>query len=231
MEESRKVEALSRLAGGIAHDFNNSLTVMLGNAELVKIELPQDSPANEAIDRVIEVGMGMSRMTRQLLTIGRKKPDTAQTIDVGELLTKLGSSLQRLLTSSHQLKINVDGNPRIYADPGMFERAFFNLVLNARDAMPDGGIIRVHCTTDTARGPLDQVQRVSLTIADSGIGMDQETMSQIFDPFFTTKGDAGTGLGLATLKAWLHGAGGDIRVESSPGKGSSFTLNLPAASD
>lgn len=219
LEESRRMEALSRLSGGIAHDFNNTLVVMLGNAEIALMDLDDKSQTRESIEKIIAAGSSASEMTRQLLTIGRKDESAPEFIVLEKLLSRLVSSLTRLMPNHILLEYDISGTPCIFADPVMFERAFINLVLNARDAMPNGGMISVSCwVTDNM---------VRLAVADEGTGMDEDTLSQIYDPFFTTKGKNGTGLGLAILRAWIATTGGDITASSTLGKGSVFTLTLP----
>ena len=224
LAESRRIESLSRLSGGIAHDFNNTLTVMIGNAELAMMELDETHPARENIRKILDSGQSASEMTKQLLTIGRKETSNPELFNLQEVLEKVSASLQRLLPAYVDLEIEVIGDPDIYADPGMFQRVMYNLILNARDAMPDGGQVSVYCLEDTNVIP----DFVKIVVSDNGMGMDEETLAQVFDPFFTTKGEEGTGLGLAILNAWVSNSGGRITVESAKGKGTTFTLWLLA---
>lgn len=223
MEESHRLEALSRLSGGIAHDFNNTLVVMLGNAELALMDLDDKEAARTALEKIIAAGGTASNMTRQLLTLGRKTVTTPAHIAIGEHLERINASLERLLPANIRLDIAVSGNPTCFVDPVMFERAIYNLVLNARDAMPDGGTVTVRSETSPANTDVD------IRVSDEGVGIDAETLQRIFDPYFTTKGKSGTGLGLAILRAWVEASGGRIDVASAPGSGSTFTLRLPAA--
>jgi nitrogen-specific signal transduction histidine kinase/CheY-like chemotaxis protein len=222
LEESRRVETLARLSGGIAHDFNNALTVIIGAADTARLNV--DHPeAMRCLDDVIAAAQGAGELTRQLLTLGRRQVSKPESVRVAPLLARLETSIRRLLASDISIEVTID-DPEIavLVDPIQLERSLYNLLLNARDAMPQGGRLTIASGRATARAV------VAISVGDSGHGMDAETLSHIFEPFFTTKEvGKGTGLGLASVKAFAAQAGGDVLVSSEPGQGTVFTLELP----
>lgn len=187
----------------------------------------------QALRKIMDAAESSADLTRQLLMLGRHQVEAPKLVALAPELARLCDSLRRILPENLDLKLDVSSDAQAFVDPLMFERAFYNLLLNARDAMPAGGQVLVECRPWKG-GLVSAVHSdpsqpyVQLKVGDTGVGMDQQTLACIFDPFFTTKGQQGTGLGLATVHAWVKAAGGDITVQSAPGKGTTFTLLLPA---
>jgi signal transduction histidine kinase/ActR/RegA family two-component response regulator len=236
LEESRRIEALARLAGGIAHDFNNALTVIMGAAEMLKWDGTTRAQVMQSADDVMRAARGAAELTRQLLTLGRRHVSKPQPVNMGEFLARLSAAARRVLPTDISLQVEVEGTDvTACVTPIELQRALFNLVLNAGDAMPDGGTLNINCGIELISNQAERLSAgryVVLTVSDDGQGMDAATMDRIFDPFFTTKGPGkGTGLGLATVHAFVTAAGGDIRVRSDPGVGTTFTLFLPSIAE
>ena len=236
LEESRRIEALARLAGGIAHDFNNALTVIIGAVDLARTTLPAESQLGPTLDQVAEAANGAADLTHQLLMLGRREVGTLQPVAMGQLLRRLEETFRRVLPADIDLLVDiVDADLVVFVDPAQLERALFNLVLNARDAMPAGGSLSIVCRGEAAAGRPDRLpdgRYIVLGVADTGDGMDTETRDRAFEPFFTTKAAGkGTGLGLAMVHAFVAEAGGAIEVASTVGVGTTFTLLLPPFSE
>jgi two-component system cell cycle sensor histidine kinase/response regulator CckA len=245
---SQKMEAVGRLAGGIAHEFNNLLACVLGYSELLLRQIgPGDSlrVPSEAIRKAAERG---AILTRQILAFGRKQLLTPQVLDLNDLVSNLSDMLRHLLGEEIEMVILPEADlGRVEADPGQIEQAIMNLALNAREAMPRGGRLTIRTASvaslpaagaDGAGGhtPIWQLPEadvrpgpyVVLSVSDTGCGMDAETRAHIFEPFFTTKGcGEATGLGLATVFGIVKQSGGEIRVDSEPGSGTTFRIYLP----
>ena len=236
----QKMEAVGRLAGGIAHDFNNLLTAIIGYSEmlLLKNSLDKDSYAN--VHEIKKAADRAALLTQQLLAYGRKQVLQPKVIDLNQLVMNMEMMLKRLLREDIYLKTKLDsGLMPIKADPGQIEQVIMNLVVNARDAMPNGGKIII----ETKNTFLDESYcedypeispgtYVMLSINDSGCGMDEETRAKIFDPFFTTKEvGKGTGLGLSTVFGIIKQSDGHISVDSDVNRGSTFTIYLPIIDD
>ncbi len=222
LHRSQKLEAVGRLAGGVAHDFNNLLTVIGGNAQLA---LEQDVP--ESVDaRLREIAYSADRagdLVRQLLSFSRVDTIKLRVVDLNDEVGAVLKMLPRLIESNIEIVVDLTSEPTVVlADPVQLEQVLLNLAINARDAMPQGGQLTIGTSVaDSA---------IRLEVRDSGVGMDEETLSRIFEPFFTTKAvGEGTGLGLATVYGIVTRAGGSIEVESSPGAGTRFVIELPAA--
>jgi signal transduction histidine kinase/ActR/RegA family two-component response regulator len=233
LEESRRIEALARMAGGIAHDFNNSLTVIMGAAEAMD-HATSVHEAREYSHEILEAARHTAELTRQLLTLGRRQVSQPQAVAMPALWKRLHSAFRRLLPEDIALDMPEPPAEAVaQVDPGELERALLNLVLNARDAMPRGGRLRVECgckANDRHPPEADGGRQIEIVVADTGEGIAPEALERIFEPFFTTKAvGAGTGLGLATVYAFAKAAGGDLRVSSLPGAGATFTLVLPTA--
>jgi signal transduction histidine kinase len=233
LEESRRIEALARMAGGIAHDFNNSLTVIMGAAEEVGLARSLDE-ANARSRDIVQAARQSAELTRQLLTLGRRQILQSQAVVLGPLFERLQVAFRRILPSDISLEVDGPYEALVaHADPAELERALFNLVLNARDAMPQGGRLHVQCSdrsVSDGEGPLALGRYVEIAVSDSGQGIPPDIIDRIFEPFFTTKpAGVGTGLGLATVHAFAREAGGDLCVTSHPGMGATFTLSLPAS--
>lgn len=231
LDESRRTEALARLAGGIAHDFNNALTVILGTAESITFARSLDAARGGARD-IIDASRRAAELTRQLLTLGRRQVSKPRAVHMEEFLGRFRCTLPRVLPSHISVRVDVEpGDPVASVDPAELERALLNLSVNARDAMSGGGELAVKCRTVTIaheRPGLDPGRYVQIIVSDDGEGMTEETLSHVFEPFFTTKapGD-GTGLGLATVRGFVMESGGDIRVTSARGAGTTVEMLLP----
>jgi signal transduction histidine kinase len=240
LRHSQKMEAVGRLAGGVAHDFNNLLTAIIGYAELIATRTSSNSLAKQNAELIRKAGEQAAALTRQLLAFSRKQILQPKVIDLNALVVEMEKLLRRVIGERFDLQSHPDAtNGRVKADPSQLEQVVLNLGVNARDAMPRGGklIIRTeNVTLDRTTAPqisasLAPGDYVMLSVADTGAGMDEETMSHIFEPFFTTKGPGkGTGLGLATVYGIVRQTGGGISVESELGKGSTFCIYLPVES-
>jgi signal transduction histidine kinase len=233
---AQKMESVGRLAGGVAHDFNNLLTVILGNVELLLAETGSDDPKRGALEEIAQAGSKAADLTRQLLALGRRQVVRPRLLDLNALVTGLEPLLRRLLGEDLELRVERAADPGwVRADPSQLEQVVMNLVINARDAMPEGG--RLTLATANAELPASDAgglppaapgAYVMLAVKDTGQGMDEATRAQIFEPFFTTKAPGkGTGLGLATVYGIVKQSAGIIRVESAPGQGSTFRVYLP----
>ena len=234
--QSQKMEALGRLAGGVAHDFNNILTVIIGIAELLQLKLYSREDVRVRAERMISAGERGVSLTRQLLAFSRRQVFEPQVLDLNKQIHEVEHMLYRLIGEDVALRTKLaEDLGRIKADPGQIDQVVINLVVNARDAMPEGGQLMVE--TDTVRIDEQEAQKhpdalegdyVVVSVQDTGTGMDAETLERIFEPFFTTKGlGKGTGLGLATVHGIVSQSGGYIDVESTLGKGTRFCVYLP----
>ncbi|MFN0098331.1 MAG: ATP-binding protein [Gemmatimonadaceae bacterium] len=223
--EARRMESVGRLAGGIAHDFNNLMTAVMGYASLVRSSMPNDDPRVADVAEVEKAAMRAGNLTQQLLAFARQRQVQPRVVDLGELVTGLTGLLAPLLGTRLALEVDVEPSLRpVRLDPTQFEQVIMNLAINARDATPDGGRLRIVVKNEERAG----TRGVGLSVADDGTGMTDEVRARIFEPFFTTKTlGEGTGLGLATVHGIVHQAGGQITVESSVGVGTTFRLFFP----
>ncbi|MCI0341856.1 MAG: ATP-binding protein [Planctomycetales bacterium] len=240
---TQKMEAVGRLAGGIVHDFGNLLTAITGYGELLLRRLPAGDPLRVEIEEIRRAGARATALVRQLLAFTRKQVLQPRVLDLNAALDEMEATLRHVLGEEVVLVLKKDpGNPRVRADRGQLEQAVLNLSANANDAMPDGGTL----TLSTGVEVLDEARAADhdglaagphavLTIADVGVGMPPEVLERAFEPFFTTKDPAmAAGLGLSAVFGIVKQSGGDIRVESEPGKGTTFRVWFPhveAASD
>ena len=232
LDQARRLEALARMSGGIAHDFNNALTVIIGTADVAKMSLSSPDDVASYLDEIVQAAKRAGQLTTQLLTLGRAQIGAREPVDMTDFLGRLQGALRRVLPDDIGLVVDAPPEPlTARADLAGLERAVYNLVLNARDAMPaGGGTITLSCHREMLAGrePLADGPYAVLRVSDTGHGMDVPTLARIFDPFFTTKGDrGGTGLGLATVYAFAKDAGGHVEVDSKVGDGTTFTLWLP----
>jgi signal transduction histidine kinase len=231
LERSRRIEGLARMAGGVAHDFNNALTVIIGGAEMAKNKRLSASEAEECLNEVLQAASGAAALARRLLTLGRQQISKPRPTSIAALLGRLQTSIRRILADDVELVVNGPADdPSALVDEAELERALLNVSLNAGDAMPRGGTLTISWRAEhVTNGPhgLPDGRYVVLSVADTGEGMDRETLDHIFDPFFTTKGDKGSGLGLATVYAFAKESLGAITATSTPGEGTTFTLLLP----
>lgn len=229
VEELRRTEALGRMARGVAHDFNNLLMVVQGSVDLLA-EKAVDRGSWEQITRIRQVVDQAATLTGQLLAYGRRQESEARPIDFSHEIAQMENLLRCYLGASGLLVLDLAPDlPEVRIDHGCFEQIVLNLVGNARDAMPHGGIVEI----TTLREPPSEPSRdpsVVLRVSDTGEGMDAETRRRVFEPYFTTKPlSGGTGLGLSMVHGFVVDAGGTIRVESKPGEGTTFELRFPPA--
>ena len=229
--QAERLNSMSRMAGAVAHDFNNLLTVILGCADALMRRLGDDEELGADVAAIHRAGTRAASLTSQLVRIGgQQRPVQPETVALDETISSLEPMLAGILGEDIHLTITAGlGDTAVLIDRSELERSVLNLAINARDAMPGGGTLAIS-TSPAARGRPTGTEMVELAFADTGIGMDEETAAHCFEPFFTTKGRArGTGLGLAAVHATATQAGGEVRVESSPGAGARFTLTLPVA--
>lgn len=239
LRQSQKLEAVGQLAGGVAHDFNNLLTVISGYTSLALPKLPVDHPVRHPLEQIELAAERATALTHQLLAFSRKQVLQPRLLDVDETANNLLPMLDRLIES--RIKLTLHSPPRqlppVLFDPGQLEQVIINLALNARDAMPDGGVLSIavdeveldetyaetHVDAQTGR-------HIVISVSDTGHGMDEVTRERIFDPFFTTKSvGEGTGLGLATVHGIVRQSGGNIWVYSEIGRGTTFKIYIPTA--
>lgn len=236
LSEAQKMEAVGRLAGGVAHDFNNLLTVINGYSQMLMEELPQGDPRHGAAREILSAAQRAAALARQLLAFGRRQVLQPRVIRVNALVEEMAKMLRRVIGEHIEMRLELDpdaGNVR--ADATQIEQVLLNLALNARDAMPEGGLLTIR----TARVDLESRQvegtdvplvgpYVMLAVEDTGCGMDEATRRRIFEPFFSTKPPSeATGLGLAVVYGIVRQHGGAIEVESAPGRGTVFRVYLP----
>jgi two-component system cell cycle sensor histidine kinase/response regulator CckA len=236
LRQSQKMEAVGKLAAGIAHDFNNLLTAILGFTDIAERPLPPESPSRPPLAQIRRSGQQAAALTRQLLAFARRQILQPVVLDLNSAISDLGTMLSRLLgedvTIGYSLAHDVR---RVRVDLAQIQQVIVNLAVNARDAMPRGGELRIE-TSNVAIGATPQPATslpagtyVSLSVSDTGEGIPDDVLGHIFEPFFTTKAmGQGTGLGLATVHGIIKQSGGDILVRTAPGRGTTFTIYLPA---
>ena len=240
LRQTQKLEAVGRLAGGVAHDFNNALTAILANVEIARTSLTNtggDETALKSLDGIESTIRHASHLTRQLLTFCRNQPVRYEAVSVNDAVSDVKEMIHRLVGDKVRFQMQFDADlPAVHADAGQIGQIVTNLVVNARDATPDGGII----TVTTHRAEIDRIaadvhpdarpgRYVAITVSDNGRGMSPEILDKIFEPFFTTKQpDEGTGLGLATVYGIARKCHGFVTVVSEAGRGATFTVYLPA---
>jgi PAS domain S-box-containing protein len=236
LRQSQKIEAVGRLAGGVAHDFNNLLTVITGYCELMMIKIGEGNPLLQDLQEVSKSADRAAGLTRQLLAFSRRQILQPKVLEIDTLVPEMDKMLRRLIGEDIDLVTILGADAgKVKFDPGQIEQVIANLVINSRDAMPDGGVI----TIETANVELDQAfvrkhggawpgPHVMLAVSDTGCGMSPEILSKAFDPFFTTKEKGkGTGLGLSTVFGIVNQSGGCIYVYSEPGRGTTMKIYLP----
>ncbi len=236
LRQSQKMEGIGQLAGGIAHDFNNLLTTVLGYSDMALSQLSEHDPIREDIAEIRKAGQRASNLTRQLLAFSRKQVFEPRVLDLNALIAESSRMLARLIGEHIRFETVLDPElGSVRADPGQVEQVIVNLVVNARDAMPEGGTLTMRTgnadvTAPSARdhGGVAPGRYIVISVRDTGVGIDPETQKRIFEPFFTTKEKPhGTGLGLATVYGIVSQSGGHIFVASETGRGSTFAIYLP----
>jgi signal transduction histidine kinase/ActR/RegA family two-component response regulator len=234
--QAQKMEAIGRLTAGVAHDFNNLLTVINGYADRILEQISPEHPFHIPVERISDAGWRAAKLIQQLMIFSRKEIRELQVLDLNEVISHVEKMLRRLIGENIQMDSMLDPNLwKIKADLTQIEQVVVNLAVNARDAMPDGGTLRIETSNIVVEErPLSETdlpepnEYVLLTVSDTGAGMSEETQAHIFEPYFTTKDmGKGTGLGLATVYGIVSQSGGHITVESRLGQGSSFRVYLP----
>jgi two-component system, cell cycle sensor histidine kinase and response regulator CckA len=237
LRQSQKMEAVGMLAGGVAHDFNNLLTIITGYGELILNSLPTGDSNRHSVEQIVKAGERAAALTRQLLAFSRRQVLQPKVLDLNMLVKTLSTMLQRLIGEDIDLRLALSPDlGRVNADPGQLEQVLMNLVVNARDSMPEGGTL----TVETANADVDENfagrdrpakahgPRVMLAVRDTGHGMDESTRARLFEPFFTTKTPGkGTGLGLSTVFGIIKQSGGTLDVSSELGRGTTVRIYLP----
>jgi two-component system cell cycle sensor histidine kinase/response regulator CckA len=238
LAQTQKMDAIGSLAGGIAHDFNNLMGSVLAGVRVARGALSNDRRGASALDAIEHAGRRAADLTRQLLSVSRHEPLVRVPVDVRAAI----ANIERMCASTFDRRVHISvdapsGLPAVEGDPGQIEQALLNLCINARDAMPNGGELRLGARAErldvTGALTIRDIQPgpyVVLSVTDDGLGMTDEVKQRIFEPFFTTKASGqGTGLGLAMVYGLVRNAGGTIVVDSAPGKGARFELYLPAS--
>jgi two-component system cell cycle sensor histidine kinase/response regulator CckA len=240
LRQAQKMESIGRLAGGVAHDFNNLLTAIIGFSELLLDELSPDGRGRSDLEAIQKAAAHGATLTRQLLAFSRRQVQELKILDLNALVRDIEPILRRLLGEDIVVDVVTDEELRLVkVDRGQIEQVLINLVVNARDAMPQGGNLRIETSNvllDAAylqRHPYARVgDHVVLMVSDTGVGMDAEVRGRVFEPFFTTKElGKGTGLGLSMVYGIVKQSGGHIELQSEPGAGSHFSVYLPAVED
>jgi two-component system, cell cycle sensor histidine kinase and response regulator CckA len=226
--ELHRMEAVGRMAAGVAHDFRGVVGIALGFAELIR-RVPELPPqADHYAQRVVEALERGRQMTEEIVRYGKDDPVSPIVLDVNAAIMTTANMLRVLLGSNVRLKLATDRTvSRVFVDPAQLERALLNLVLNARDAMPDGGELHIAVEDVVIQDDGEGATYVAITVTDSGCGMDENTRADAFKPFFTTKGERGTGLGLVIVDQIVARAGGRVTLDSAPGRGTTVRMHLP----
>ncbi|HSS07442.1 MAG TPA: ATP-binding protein [Rhodanobacteraceae bacterium] len=235
LRQSQKLEAIGRLAGGVAHDFNNILMSIMGAADLLLMQLATDDPARGEVSEIKQSVVRGAGLTHQLLAFSRRQAVRPRIFALGDVVGGMDTMLRRLIGPEIELEIICASEPvMVRADSGQTEQVVLNLVVNARDAMPEGGRVTVRVEeVDEDGDVVTTMERragryARLSVSDTGTGIDEQTRAKLFEPFFTTKEQGkGTGLGLSIVYGIVKQSGGDIAVVSEPGKGATFRVYLP----
>jgi two-component system cell cycle sensor histidine kinase/response regulator CckA len=237
LRQAQKMEAVGMLAGGVAHDFNNLLTIISGYSQLILNNLSASDPNRHSAEQIMKAGERAAALTRQLLAFSRRQVLQPKVFELNKLVASLSTMLQRLIGEDVELRLVLPPEVgRVSADPGQIEQVLMNLAVNARDAMPQGGILTIE-TSNRQIGEeytgrhitVKPGSYIQLSVSDTGSGMDQATKARLFEPFFTTKAPGrGTGLGLSTVFGIVKQSGGNVEVYSEPGHGTSVKVYLPS---
>jgi PAS domain S-box-containing protein len=223
LTDAHRYEAIARLAGGVAHDFNNLLTIILGYSDLLLQTMPIDAFERGDVSAIHQAGQHAAVITNQLLTLSRNQVVQPIVVPIQDTCESLMPMLKRLGGDQVDIQMSCETDASIRIDAGQLEQVLFNLVLNSRDAMPEGGVIRIH-TVESGSG--DQAA-IGIVVTDTGVGMDAETLARCREPFFTTKGRRGIGLGLGTVSTIVDRSGGRLVITSEPGRGTSISAFFP----
>lgn len=235
LTHAQKLEAIGQLSGGVAHDFNNMLGVIIGSLDRVRVTPQLDERSRGRLDLALQAAQSCADLTKRLLGFARRQKLQPRELDVTSAMDRLRGLFERVLGETVTATLDIPTDlPPVWLDASQFEGAIVNLVVNARDAMPEGGTLTVKAQlvdldiAEAAGAHLPARSFIRLSVADSGTGMDAETQARALEPFFTTKGpDKGTGLGLSSIYGFLRQSGGGLRIESEPGKGTTVHLYLP----
>jgi nitrogen-specific signal transduction histidine kinase len=237
LRQSQKMEAVGRLAGGVAHDFNNVLTVVKSFSDFLLEDLDKLDPRRADVEEIAKAADRAAALTRKLLAFSRKQVMRPEPLDLNAVVTGMERMLERLIGEDVRVVTSLEpGLLAVEADPSSIEQAILNLAVNARDAMPDGGILTIRTKNETlekadAAWAIRPGRYAMLSVSDTGHGMDVTTQARVFEPFFTTKPQGqGTGLGLAMVYGIVKQSGGHVWVESKPDEGTTFTVYLPQPS-
>jgi signal transduction histidine kinase len=226
LRQAHKMQALGQLTGGIAHDFNNLLTVIQGSADMLRRPALADDKRVRYAEAVVQASARAAALTGQLLAFARRQPLRPEIIEVNDLIRDMTDLLDRTLGERIAVKTALSAQAcTIEADRAQLESALLNVAVNARDAMADGGLLTIRTATFSEAG---SGRMIAVSVSDSGHGMDEDTLARAFEPFFTTKATGkGTGLGLSQVYGFASQSGGDVRIDSVPGEGTTVTLLLP----
>lgn len=235
LTHAQKLEAIGQLSGGVAHDFNNMLGVIIGSLDRVQATATLDDRSRGRLNLAMQAAQSCADLTKRLLGFARRQKLQPRELDVTSEVDRLRGLFERVLGETVTATLDIPADlPPVWVDASQFEGAIINLVVNARDAMPDGGTLALRArlvgldAAEAAAADLPARPFIRLSVADSGMGMDAETQARALEPFFTTKGpDKGTGLGLSSIYGFLRQSGGGLRIESAPGHGTTVHLYLP----
>jgi PAS domain S-box-containing protein len=234
LQHAQRLEVIGRLAGGVAHDFNNVLTIINGYSEMLRLKIAGDASAMEDLDEIERASHSAHQLTRQLLAFGRRQVLRPAPIDLHTFLSSSRRMLNRLIGEDIELCVVGQDPVIVCADACQLEQVLLNLVVNARDAMPAGGKLFVESNLVAVESDpvVPPGKYGTLTVSDTGLGMEVSTLARVFEPFFTTKEvGRGTGLGLSTVHGIVKQSGGHVTVKSEPGEGTTFTIYLPASDE
>jgi signal transduction histidine kinase/ActR/RegA family two-component response regulator len=231
--QSQKMQAVGRLAGGVAHDFNNQLTAIMGYAEILQGSLLEGDSRRADVSEILRAAGRAAELTRQLLAFSRRQVLRPRVVDLNGLVREMNGMLQRLIGADIRLRTRcAEGILHVRADPAQLEQVIMNLAVNARDAMPDGGLLEIATEREPSRAEQPGGPFHVLSVTDTGVGMAPEVLSRLFEPFFTTKEPGrGTGLGLSTAYGIVKQSDGHITCRSAPGEGTTFVIRLPATDE
>jgi nitrogen-specific signal transduction histidine kinase/CheY-like chemotaxis protein len=232
---TQTLDSIGKLAAGIAHDFNNLVSSILGFTSLLRARLPEGSPHVEDLDGIEQVADQATALAKQLLVLGRTSPGVREVADLNYVVSSLADVLRRGIDSTIEIRLHLSSKPcLIVGDETALRQAILNLATNARDAMPHGGslVFATEVIEQGVDGAVDGGPKVTLTVTDTGMGMEPDVLRRLYEPFFTTKPvGKGTGLGTAIVFATVRAHGGTIECQSAPNRGTQFTLTFAAASE